>query len=80
MITVEVTYHAFLREQRGCSSETLKTDVPTPLALYTHLCAEHGFTYPADRMKVAVNDAFTNWAHVLQDGDRVTYVPPVAGG
>jgi molybdopterin converting factor small subunit len=32
------------------------------------------------RLKVAVNDEFRDWDAVLADGDRVVFIPPVAGG
>jgi molybdopterin converting factor small subunit len=31
-------------------------------------------------LKVAVNDEFSDWAQTLADGDRVVFIPPVAGG
>ena len=80
MISVHVQYFAILREQRGCSEENLKTKAPTPAALYEELRARHGFTLPGDRVRAAVNEAFVAGAAPLRDGDRIVFIPPVAGG
>lgn len=78
--TVSVQYFAILREQRGLSHESLTTAATTPAALYDELRAKHGFTLPGDRVRAAVNDAFVDADAPLRDGDRVVFIPPVAGG
>lgn len=80
MRTIDVHYFAILREQRGLSQEKLTTDAATPAALYDELRARHRFTLPADRVRAAVNDAFVDSSSSLRDGDRVVFIPPVAGG
>ena len=80
MITVHVQYFAILREQRGLSAETLTTSAPSLTALYDELRACHRFTLPADRIRAAVNDAFVPSSSPLREGDRIVFIPPVAGG
>lgn len=80
MITLHIQYFAILREQRGLTQETLTTSAATPTALYEELRARHGFTLPADRVRAAVNDEFVPPTHALCDGDRLVFIPPVAGG
>ena len=80
MITGHVQYFAILREQRGCSEESLNTEAPTPAALYEELRARHGFTLPAGRVRAAVNEVFVAAEASLRDGDRIVFIPPVAGG
>jgi molybdopterin converting factor subunit 1 len=77
---VEVEYFAILREQRGLKAESVATASPTVAALYDELRARHGFTLPGDRVRGAVNDAFVPASHPLREGDRVVFIPPVAGG
>ena len=77
---ISVQYFAILREQRGVSQEQLTTSAATPAALYAELRARHNFTLPGDRIRAAVNDAFVDSAGALRDGDRVVFIPPVAGG
>ena len=52
----------------------------TPLDLFAELQARHPFTLPAKMLRVAINDEFGEWAQELADGDRVVFIPPVAGG
>ena len=80
MVTVHVQYFAILREQRGVSQEKLSTDAASPGALYEELRGRHHFTLPADRVRAAVNDAFVDSAAPLREGDRIVFIPPVAGG
>lgn len=78
--TITIQYFAILREQRGLSQETLATSASTPTALYDELRARYRFTLPADRVRAAVNDAFVPADAPLCDGDRIVFIPPVAGG
>ena len=80
MKIVEVQYFAILREQRGVAREKLSTAAVTPAGLYEELQKRHGFTLPGDRVRAAVNDAFVPAAALLREGDRVVFIPPVAGG
>lgn len=78
--TIQVQYFAILREQRGLAEERLETAAATPAALYEELRARHRFTLPGERVRAAVNDAFVAPGSPLQAGDRVVFIPPVAGG
>ena len=80
MLTIQVQYFAILREQRGVSEEKLTTTATSPAALYDELRGRHHFTLPAERIRAAVNDTFIDSAAPLRDGDRVVFIPPVAGG
>ena len=80
MISVTVQYFAILREQRGLTEEKISTGAATPTALYDELRARHGFTLPADRVRAAVNEEFVSARAALRDGDRLVFIPPVAGG
>lgn len=80
MITLQIQYFAILREQRGLREEKLNTSAATAEALYEELRARHGFTLPGNRIRAAVNDAFVEAQAPLRDGDRVVFIPPVAGG
>jgi molybdopterin synthase sulfur carrier subunit len=78
--TIDVQYFAILREQRGLTSEKVATAATSPTALYEELRARHRFTLPADRVRAAINDDFVAADAPLRDGDRVVFIPPVAGG
>lgn len=80
MRSIEVTYYAVLRDQRGMASEQVQTDTDTVAALYDQLRNTHGLSLPASSLGVAVNDEMCSWDRALADGDRVAFLPPVAGG
>ena len=42
-------------------------------------CYLAAFDLARDRLKVAVNDQFTDWSHELLDGDRLVASLPAAG-
>lgn len=80
MTSVRIQYFAILREQRGLAEEDLTTNAATAQDLYEELRARHGFTLPAARIRAAVNDEFVAAGAPLKNGDRVVFIPPVAGG
>ncbi len=79
LMRIRVDYFAFLRERAGRAHETLDTGAATPRELYREL-RERRPLPPGKGLKVAVNDEFRNWDWSLEDGDRVVFMPPVAGG
>jgi molybdopterin synthase sulfur carrier subunit len=77
---VHVQYFALLREQRGVSEETLATSATTAAELYAELQSRHRFSLPLARLRVALDGEFAAWDAPLVDGQRVAFIPPVAGG
>jgi molybdopterin converting factor subunit 1 len=80
MNQIEIQYFAVLRERAGVSRETVETAAATAADLYDELAARHDFGLPRGMLRVAVNDEFADWSHRLAAGDRVVFIPPVAGG
>jgi molybdopterin converting factor small subunit len=78
--TVHIRYYAILREQRGIEAERLVTRAATPAELYEELRVRHGFTLAGDRVRAALNDEFTGPGTELREGDRIVFIPPIAGG
>ncbi len=77
---IRVQYFALLREQAGCSDETVETQARTPGELFDELRQRHPFTLGREMLKVAVNAEFGQWDQPLVSGDSVVFIPPVAGG
>jgi len=80
MTAIQVQYFAILREQAHRAEESLETRSGTAAELYEELKVRHGFRLAREQLRVAVNGAFAPWSHVLASGDRVAFIPPVAGG
>ncbi|MBC7386538.1 MAG: MoaD/ThiS family protein [Cryobacterium sp.] len=77
---IEVRYYASLREQAGKESETILTDCRTYGDLYEDLRRKYPFTLNLDMMQVAVDDAFVSMGAEIYSGQRIVFIPPMAGG
>jgi molybdopterin synthase sulfur carrier subunit len=75
-----VLYFASLRDRAGMDSELVNSLALDARGLYTELRARHGFTLDENRLRVAINGAFSAWEQHLHDGDEVVFLPPVSGG
>lgn len=78
MPTVDVKYFALFRERAGRDAERLTTPSSTVGALYDELSPRLGLA--SNLVRAAVNGEFVENDHVLNEGDEVVFVPPVAGG
>lgn len=78
--TITVQYFAQLREQTGLSQETWETDAANAEALYAEIQKRHGTTPTLDQLRVSINTQFAALDTPLSAGDRVVFIPPVAGG
>ena len=77
---LHVRFFAILREQAGCPGAVVESAAPTPAALYAELQAKHALTFPVALLRVSVNERYADLAAPLAEGDRVVFIPPVAGG
>jgi molybdopterin-guanine dinucleotide biosynthesis protein A len=77
---VQVQYFAVLREQAGRSDESVSTRARDARELYEELRKARGLKLRAEQLRVAINEEFAEWSQSLADGDRVVFLPPVAGG
>jgi molybdopterin-guanine dinucleotide biosynthesis protein A len=75
-----IQYFALLREQAGRSQETLESGARTARELYAELSTLRGLTLLPAQLRVAVNEEFSDWDCALGAGDRIAFLPPVAGG
>lgn len=79
MPTVTVLYFATLREQRGRSTEQVEVAPGTTLsALYTELFPPG----PEGMLPVAFarNREYAQGSDLAEDGDEVSFLPPLGGG
>jgi molybdopterin synthase sulfur carrier subunit len=78
-MSVTVLYFASLREKAGIDSEVVPVE-PSLAALYDKLRERHGFAFPREKLRVAVDGAFADWHASVRDGAEVAFIPPVSGG
>ena len=77
---VTVRYFAVLRDRRGLGLETVETGARTAGELTASLIRAHSLGLPPALIRTAVSGAFVPDDHLLQEGDTVALIPPVAGG
>ena len=77
---IHIQYYATLREDRGIDRETLTTHVRTVGDLYKELERQYKFRLSANVLRVSMNDEFADWNQPLRSGDKIAFIPPVAGG
>lgn len=80
MSDVTIEYFAFLKEQAGISQETGAFAGQTAGQVYAEIAKNRGFSMCKSKLTFAVNDQFVQKDHVLAAGDRLVFIPPVAGG
>ena len=80
MTTIHITYFAALRDAIGYAEETLTTEMITANALFHELSAKYRWPFSETDVQVAINDRYQSTDTLLKEGDRVVFIPPVAGG
>jgi molybdopterin converting factor small subunit len=77
----QVRFFAVLREQAGCSTVELDSTAGDAAALYAELQGRYpGLGFPAHLLKVSINERYAAMDTPLAAGDRVVFIPPIAGG
>ena len=82
IVTKHVAVHWFAayREAVGFAAEPVQTDADTAAELFQEMLSRHTALAAYQRALVAINDEMVAWTSPVQDGDRVLFFPPVAGG
>lgn len=80
MKRITLAYFGAIREKRGMSVESLTTTAETVSDLFDELSINGNLDFPRAALSVAVNDDFRHFDTPLQDGDKVVFMRPVAGG
>ena len=77
---INVRFFAVLREQAGCSALEVSTAARTAAEFYAELQTKHALTFPLSLLRVSINERYAEMTAPLSSGDRVVFIPPVAGG
>lgn len=80
MTTVTLLYFASLRERAGIASEAITTDAADLAGVYDEAQARHGFTWPREHLRVAVDGEFARWGDAPVADSEIAFIPPVSGG
>lgn len=79
--TIQIRYFALLRDLAGKSDESLTVEQgATASRIYLSLAEKYGFPLGLSDIRVAVNDDFATTDHPVTHGDKLVFIPPVAGG
>lgn len=79
-LQIQVVYFAKLRELTGLDQETFSISKgANPSDVLASINERHQIDIGSN-FKIAVNDAFSDWDIMLNDGDRLVFIPPVTGG
>ncbi len=77
---LEILYFASLAEQAGKDEEKIRFDGDSLTELYQTLSEKYEFKLAQEKLAVAINHEMTDWQTLINDGDVVAFIPPVAGG
>jgi molybdopterin converting factor subunit 1 len=78
---LHVRFFAILREQAGVATLAVESAAPDASALYAELQQRHpGLLFPVRLLKISINERYAELTTPLAAGDRVVFIPPVAGG
>lgn len=80
MKTIYIEYYSLFREQAGKANESWSTEARSAADLFAELNAAYNFSLPIEKLRVAVDDEFSDWQCPLHEGATVVFLPPVAGG
>lgn len=73
-------YYASLKQQADTAEETIETEAETLNELFAELSAKHQFRLDSKSVRIACNDSFCDPQKSCSNGDRIAFLPPVAGG
>jgi len=83
-MTIEVHVRLFARLRELCGRDELSLELPAGADVsdcFERLAERHPrLAAQRERLGVAVNLDYVTWDHPLEDGDGVTFIPPVSGG
>ena len=80
-IQITVLYFASLADKAGRDQEVINLDPAATLTdLFIQLDSQYQFNRSPSELRVAINDNFADWSQAIHSGDRIAFIPPVAGG
>lgn len=79
--SLHVRFFAILREQAGCAAVEVDSTAAAASQLYAELQQRFpGLAFPAHLLRVSINERYATMDTPLAAGDRIVFIPPIAGG
>ena len=80
MMRIDVRFFAVFRETAGTDRLKVETAAKTVSELFQEMMQTFDGLAHEPAALVAINDEMVPWDHLIADGDKVLFFPPVAGG
>jgi len=77
---VKMMYFASIRESVGISQEVLETKSTNADQLLHEIVEKYNLALSLEHIKIAINEEYVAFNTLLNEGDTVVLIPPVAGG
>jgi len=77
---VTLKYFAMLRDHTKKSEEEIEGTFSNAHELFELICSNYQVKLDKSQFKVAINECYEDFNTVLENGDTVAFIPPVAGG
>ena len=81
MKSIQVKYFSSLRDASKKDQEVLSIESPKKASqIFDELNGRYHFSLDRSYIKVAINETYQDWDTLLQGGETLVFIPPVAGG
>ena len=73
-------YFSRFAELAGQSTEEYSTNASSVQELWYELDQQYGFDQKITAVRPAINHQFCDWQSTINEGDIISFIPPVSGG
>lgn len=79
-MSIKVRYFASFREKAKISEEKIQSFSGTGNELYDFLNEKYNFGLDKKIVRLSLNGSYKDLSTMINEGDEVVFIPPVAGG
>lgn len=73
-------YFSRFAELTGKTTEEYSTDASSVQELWNQLDKQYSFDQKITAVRPAINHQFCDWQSSINEGDIISFIPPVSGG
>ena len=77
---VTIKYFALFRDRAGKDEEVWSTPSTTFSELFDEVSSEYQFNLEKKFIRVARNESYCGFEEVIEEGDVISFLPPLSGG